>query len=314
VEINKIHCMDCLEGLKQMEDNSVDLIVTDPPYNIGIAEWDKIKDYKNFCRGWIKEIIRITKPNKALWIFGNQHSTHILRDILDDDSDVRFRSKIIWNKGVGIPNNLNFSNLYEEILYHIKVPNPRILKDFGDYIKNKRKDLNLSLKEIGIFCGEEWYHRGGHLYFETGLVIPTVEQYIKLKDVLKLNNNYDIYFDNHFVFNLESVGVKWKYDKDKRNKRGWKNCGDVWNIPQLSGTFKERLAHPTQKPIKLIRRMIKVSSNEGDIILDPFMGSGTTAVAAKQLNRNFIGFELSQKYCDIANKRLEQENLKGWLK
>jgi len=313
MKLNKIYNMDCLEGMKQLEDNSIDLVVTDPPYNVGIDEWDKIKDYKKFCNEWLNEIIRVTKPNKGIWIFGNQHSTHIIRHILEDNKDIRFRSQIIWNKGVGIPNPNNFTNLYEQILYYIKIPNSDILKDFGIYIKDRRKDLNLSLKEIGELCNEKWYHRGGHLYFETGLIIPTVNQYLKLKEVLKLDNKFDIYFDNHFVFNLESVGEKWKYDKDKRNKRGWKNCGDVWNIPQLSGTFKERLNHPTQKPIKLIRRLIKVSSNKDDIVIDCFMGSGTTALACKQLSRNFIGFEISKEYCDIANKRLKQENIKKWI-
>ncbi len=302
--------MDILDGLNKIEKHTFDLVIADPPYNMGIDEWDKIKDYKDFCKKWLNEVIRVTKPNKAIWIFGNQHNIHIIRDILESNEDIRFRSQIIWNKCVGIPNPNNFSNLYEQILYFIKVPSTKILKEFGDYIRNKRMKLNLTLKDIGKLCDEVWYHRGGHLYFETGLVVPTVKQYLKLKEVLKLDNNFDIYFDNHFIFNLESIGVKWKYDKDKRNKRGWKNCGDVWNIPQLSGTFKERLEHPTQKPIKLIRRMIKVSSIGGNLILDLFSGTGTTSIVSKQLSRKYIGFELEDKYIKIANKRLEQEILK----
>lgn len=68
-------------------------------------------------------------------------------------------------------------------------------------------------------------------------------------------------------------------------------------------------SHPTQKNIKLFQELIKISSNKTDLILDPFLGSGTTAVAAKQLNRNFIGIEISEKYCNIANQRLRQEVL-----
>jgi len=309
MELNNIHKIDVCEGLKKFKEHSFDLVVADPPYNVGIDEWDKISDYKLFCKGWIEEVIRTTKPNKAIWLFGNQHSTHILREILDNHEDIRFRSQVIWNKGMGIPSKHNFSNLYEQILYYIKIPSPKILNDFGNYIKKKRLELNLSLKRIGELCNEEWYHRGGHLYFETGLVIPTVKQYIKLKEVLSLNDKYDIYLDNHFVFDLESIGIKWKYEKDKRNKRGWKNCGDVWNIPQLSGTFKERLDHPTQKPINLLRRIIKVSSREDDLVLDLFAGTGTTSIVSKQLKRKFIGFELEDKYINIANKRLQQSNL-----
>jgi len=309
METNKINKISVLDGLKEIEEHTFDLVIADPPYNVGIDEWDKIDNYRKFCKEWMNEVVRTTKPNKAIWIFGNQHSTHIIRDILDGNQDIRFRSQIIWNKGVGIPNPNNFSNLYEQILYYIKVPSPKILKQFGIYIKSRRKELNLSLKEIGDLCNESWYHRGGHLYFETGLVIPTVKQYIRLKEVLRLSNKYDIFFYNYFIFDLESVGVKWKYDTDKRNKRGGKNRGDVWNISQLSGTFKERLDHPTQKPIKLLRRMIKVSSRANDLVLDLFAGTGTTSLVSKQLNRNYIGIELEQKYIDIANKRLQQNTL-----
>lgn len=312
--INNIVCCDCLEGMKQIKDNSIDLVVIDPPYNVGIADWDIIDNYKIYLKSFIDELIRVLKPNKALYIFGNQHSISKVKEILDKEELLVFRSLIIWNKGVGIPNPNNFTNLHEQILYYIKGPNKKILNIFGNYIKSRRIELNLHLKEIGTLCDEKWYHRGGHLYFETGLVTPTVAQYIKLKEVLKLDNTYDIYFDNHFVFNLKSVGIKWKYEKDSRNKRGWKNCGDVWNIPQLSGTFKERLNHPTQKPLSIIKRIINVSSNEKDIILDCFMGSGTTAVACKQLGRDFIGFEISPEYCAIANKRLKQSNINSFLK
>lgn len=73
--------------------------------------------------------------------------------------------------------------------------------------------------------------------------------------------------------------------------------------------FFDATLHPTQKPINLMKYLIKKCSDEGNIILDPFMGSGTTAVACKQLNRNFIGFEISPEYCKIAEKRLQQETL-----
>ena len=67
--------------------------------------------------------------------------------------------------------------------------------------------------------------------------------------------------------------------------------------------------HATQKPLKVMSKPILLSSNENDIVFDPFLGSGTTAVAAKQLNRNFIGIEISEEYCEIARQRLRQEVL-----
>jgi len=101
-----------------------------------------------------------------------------------------------------------------------------------------------------------------------------------------------------------------KYGKTKFNEKG-KNPGDVWgDIKQLTYKSKELinrdLLHTIQKPEKLIERIVKASSNEGDIVLDPFMGVGTTAVVCKKLNRNFIGFELNPNYIELANKRLKK--------
>ena len=78
----------------------------------------------------------------------------------------------------------------------------------------------------------------------------------------------------------------------------------VYNYPICSGN--ERTEHPTQKPLKLMCDLIKIHSNESDLILDPFMGSGTTGVACRNLNRNFIGIELDEKYFTIASERINK--------
>ena len=96
------------------------------------------------------------------------------------------------------------------------------------------------------------------------------------------------------------------FDKAVR-KLTWKKLG--WIQEDMRKHKKENWEHPTQKPVELCRWILEKYSNEGDTVLDPFMGSGTTAVACKQLQRNFIGFELSQKYVDIANRRLQQDTL-----
>jgi len=146
-------------------------------------------------------------------------------------------------------------------------------------------------------------------------------------------NNYDLicYFSKGpaKTFNLDDIRVpqlvelehrlrcekvpsvkNGKYGKTKFNEKG-KNPGDVWgDIKQLTYKSKElvsrNLLHTIQKPEKLIERIVKASSNEGDIVLDPFMGVGTTAVVCKKLNRNFIGFEINPNYIELANKRLKK--------
>ena len=224
MELNKIYCMDCLEGMKQMEDNSVDLILTDPPYNASISkikgfgfeaineEWDKNFNPLDF----LKESERVLKQNGSMIIFCSYH----------------------------------------------------LLKTYLNY-------EGMKLQQI-----IHWYKRNS---------MPS------LAKVYGFNIEYMLWFTRpNYIFNKKFSG---------------KNI-IISNV--LQG--RERTIHPTQKPLSIIRKLLKVHSNENDLILDPFMGSGTTAVACKQLNRNFIGFELSQKYCDIANERLNQNNLKEWFK
>jgi site-specific DNA-methyltransferase (adenine-specific) len=102
--------------------------------------------------------------------------------------------------------------------------------------------------------------------------------------------------------------VRLKDNEGNYIQRVGKNKGvplhDVWEIQHLQPTTKERVGYPTQKPIELIKRIILTSSNEGDMVADFYMGSGTTGVVCKELNRNFIGCDLSERAIEIAKKRL----------
>lgn len=120
----------------------------------------------------------------------------------------------------------------------------------------------------------------------------------------------------NYIFNLDDVrdpDVKYPFQKKngkiKVNPKG-KNPSDVWNFPKVTSgqnrASKERTPHPAQFPVAVIERIIKASSNANDIILDPFMGSGTTAVVALSLQRCVIGFEVRQDYCDIAAHRIDE--------
>jgi adenine-specific DNA-methyltransferase len=123
-----------------------------------------------------------------------------------------------------------------------------------------------------------------------------------------------------YIFNLDDIRDKnVKYPNQKKNGKLkcnplGKNPTDVWQIAKVtSGTnrsSKERTPHPAQFPITMIDRIIKAGSNEGDLILDPFIGSGTTALAAMKNNRKFIGFEISKDYCKIAADRIEKYKTK----
>lgn len=115
-----------------------------------------------------------------------------------------------------------------------------------------------------------------------------------------------------YVFNLEDVRVPLvRYDKTS-NPKG-KNPNDVWQIHRVRWNSKERVSapngkilHPSQKPIRLMRRIILATTNKDDFVLDPFLGTGTTSVAAKELGRKSIGIELNPEYAEISKNRLDQ--------
>ena len=115
---------------------------------------------------------------------------------------------------------------------------------------------------------------------------------------------------NNFVFNLDDIRITSKWDKDKRNNPKGKNPTDfwpvdyVWEINRVVNVSKEKTAHPTQFPEKMIKRVIKASSNKGDIVMDIFSGSGTVMKVAQDEERKWIGIDKESKYCKIAQKRV----------
>lgn len=105
-----------------------------------------------------------------------------------------------------------------------------------------------------------------------------------------------------FTFNADDVKIPSRRQElgDKRAAGGGKIPGDVWDFSRVCGTFKERGEHPCQMPQALLERIVRVASNPGDLVFDPFSGSGTTLAAAKKLGRDYLGCEISEKYhCDI---------------
>jgi site-specific DNA-methyltransferase (adenine-specific) len=121
-----------------------------------------------------------------------------------------------------------------------------------------------------------------------------------------------------YYFNLDAIRIPYDAETKKARSRSifvgakWLEMGfnpkDLWSVSRLHREHPERADHPTQKPLEIIERMIKASCPAGGMVLDPFMGSGTTAVAAKRCGMNFVGFELNPAYCDLIEKRLEMQD------
>ena len=250
MEINKVYNGDCFELIKQLDDESVDLIVCDGPYGVPNNDWDKIGNIQEYNLNLIKLFSRVLKSGGVLYLFGK----HDCIDFIDYRPYLRLNSKIIWYQPSRLAQGrINYTNNYDIIAY---------------FSKDKSKTFNLD-----------------HI---------RIPQLVELEHRLRVEK-------------VPSV-VNGKFHKTKFNGDG-KNPGDVWgDIKQLTYKSKElinrELLNTIQKPIKLIERIVKASSKENDLVLDPFAGVGTTFVVCKELKRNFIGFEINRDYVEICNARL----------
>ncbi len=233
IEKNRIYCMDCLEGMKQMKSGSVDLIVTDPPYLM-----QNIHEYKGNELG--KHIIKYQRP--------------LQEKNLTEGYDIR---------------------ILDEIFRVMKAPN------------------------IYIWCN-----------------IAQVPMYIKYF-VLEKKCRMDILIWNK-TNPMPLCNNKWLSDKEYClyfrkgaycQPSGYAEAKTVWCLP-ANVKDKRAYGHPTVKPLPIIENIIRNSSREGELVLDPFMGSGTTAAASVRNNRNFIGFEKNEEYYQTAQQRIRGEMLR----
>ena len=220
--VNKIILGDCIKEMKRLKENSVDLIVTDPPYNVGV-NYGKNKDrfsqedYTKWCVKWIKQCERILKRNGSLYIINKQENNARIMCGVNRQTKLFFKRWIIWF----YPSNIgcspkNFTPATRSILF---------------YTKGNRYQFNL----------------------KKGQVVEDVVEFNLVKNVSK-----------------EKV-----------------------------------LGFPNQIPEKLISLLVELSTNKHDVVLDPFLGSGTTGVVCKKLNRNFIGIEIEEKFIEISKNRID---------
>ncbi|MFK4955091.1 DNA-methyltransferase [Lactococcus garvieae] len=256
IEINKIYNEDCLEGMKRIPDNSVDIVLCDLPYGTTKLKWDSIIPMEPL----FKEYNRVLKKNGVIVQFGVEPFTSSL---IQHNLDI-FREKLTWEKHKP-------SNFAAAKYVHMKYS-----------------------EDIVVFAER----------------VPTYNPQMQPRESKRIaqaiKNNYIIKQtkQGNDSASLRTTSSKpipaSKYDPD------FKYPSNIIKMPAVAGNAKEKVAHPTQKPVKLFEYLIKTYSNEGDTVLDNCMGSGTTAIACMNTNRNFIGFELDSDYYKIILERIER--------
>lgn len=198
---------------------------------------------------------------------------------------------------------------YREMISKVITETKRVLKDNGQIwlnIKNRYDKGNI----IPPFWIMEYFQD----MFLKNIVIWNFDWGGSTNTRFCSRYEYVFFFTkkkDDYTFNLDDVKIPALNYRPDRYKSQLKNPSDVWKISLVSGNSPERTEHPAQYPEELIERIIKVGSNEGDLILDPFMGSGTTAVVAKKLGRKYVGYETEESFIEISEKRIK--NLDGKL-
>ena len=246
---SKLYNGDCLELLRELKDESVDTIVSSPPYNIG-KEYENRKHLDSYLKSQsevLKECYRVLKPTGSIfWQVGSYSLNGSLIPL-----DVKFfpifenlgmisRNRIIWLRPHGLHASKKFSGRHETIL---------------------------------------WFSKS-----------------------------------NDYKFNLDNIRVPQKYQNKKHHsgeKHGelscnpdGKNPGDIWAFRNVKHNHEEQTIHPCQFPEDLIARVILCSTDKGDVVLDPYMGTGTVAVVANENSRKYVCSEIDSSYFEVASRRL----------
>ena len=305
---------DCLEIMKNIESNSINLVLIDPPYNIGKdKKWDKWKTvdaYVEFMGQVFLECQRVLKSNGSFYFFHNDFLQIVeLQNYINKNTDFIFNSFIIWDKGdfralswknQSEKNNLrSWFNTCEYCLYYTfqdETGLKKVKEDLNNfqslrqYFKEYQQAMGLNKKQIIERIGQKADHcfRWGSSQWD----LPTKETYEELKKIPLLNNSFEV---------RESESLRQEYESLRYIHNLDTNHNNIWKSKAKRNSGK---LHACEKPVDILERIIRTSSNEGDVVLDCFAGSGSTGIACLNTNRKFIGIEKEDKYFDIAYNRI----------
>lgn len=303
MDINLLHG-DCLELMKDIPDGSVDLILTDLPYGI-----IKNADFGKYDTSWdtviepkkIYDIAnRILRKNGKMVLFGNEPFSSKL--INESIPNIPFSYRMIWLKdqpafSMYIGCKKRPMSYYEDILVFRKTHDNEALHPLRAYFKAVMAYIGLAKKGIVERIGQKADHtfRTGSTQFSL-CTEATYNELIQVFGIDKMQG-FKTYaelkpIDDQFKIDLPSTFNLWEGNKYKSNILKYNKDYDGY--------------HPTQKPVLLLEDLIKTFSNDGDLVVDLTMGSGSTGVACVKTNRNFTGIELDDKYFEIAKRRISE--------
>ncbi len=297
MEINKLYNGDSIQLIKELENDSIHLILSDIPYGIGYEDWDVLHnntnsaflgsskaqekaggvfkrrgkplngwseadkkipfEYQEWCSTWASEWLRVLKPGASVFIFAGRRMSHRCICAMEESGFI-FRDMIAWEKDSA----------------------PHRAQRISEVYKRRNDTLN----------EEKWAG------WRVGNLRPIFEPILWFQKPYKLGATLADNVINHEVGAFNDL--LWnKYTINSQN------------IIKTKKEKSDHGLHPTQKPLSLMNALIELTTKPGQIVLDPFMGSGSTCVSAKSLGRKYIGFELDKNYYEIAVNRIKEINI-----
>ena len=337
---------DCLELMKKISDKSVDMVLADPPYNIGVTtqkkgkniknQWDIIENYNDFFIAWILEAERILKDTGVLYFWHNDILTisEIIQNV-QKDTRFKFVSFCVWNKGqtyraLSWKNRKPESrtaprqwfNVCEYCLHFFKgtddktgldriYSNPNCFKPLKHWYKSELKRLSITRKDVeqkySEVTGRKPFMVQRHYFNDNQFEIPTQKIWNSVFKPLGFNKEYEGLREEYERLREEYERLREEYEGLRNYHKCDENHCNVWNVPTPP---KNKRYHTCQKPIEILERLCRVSCPLNGIVVDPFMGSGSTGVACVNTGRKFIGIEKDAGYFEVAKKRIEEAQTK----
>jgi len=329
IALDRAHQGDCIAGMGRLDAGSADLVFADPPFNIGY-DYDAYDDrqerekYLAWSRDWMAVVHRVLKADGAFWLaIGDEYAAelkliaqNVYREFeLDSDPAVRFhcRSWVIWYYTFGVHCSHKFTRSHAHLFHFVKDPKRFTFNGDAVRVPSARQ----------LVYKDRRANPKGRMPDDTWIIPPEARLLVEARGQngrasvkgekgedgaagsRRAAEGAERVCDGAHAEALLPPTAEGFVLRPQDIPNNFRADEDAWYFSRVAGTFRERQGwHGCQMPEQLLGRIIRVCSNAGEVVLDPFAGSGTTLAVAKKLGRRHVGFELSKDYALQASERL----------
>lgn len=334
---------DALDVLTEIPAESVDVLLTDPPYfNVKEDEWDRQWKQRGEFLSWLGSALDTATPalkaSASVWVFASPALTsavelEVVAPRFRVLNSIRWVKEHGWHQKADVAAQRRYLTAWEGIIlaerHHDAYGevatslHKQVFAPLGRYLQTERERAGLTMNDVDVALGyvrTKNPERGTELCrrWEEGGSLPTASDYSRLRNLLNgrgsddyLRREYDYLRREYEDLRLEYEDLRREYEDLRRPFALDRTRGPVTDVWSFATVPPYPHKHPCEKPLAMLTHMLEVTSRPGDVVLDPFAGSGSTLQAAKELGRSAIGIEQDERYCEWTANRLAQDTLFG---